>query len=226
MALANVDPESSRAELGMVAQFLVSRQKPNGSWDYPHRTAGDTSISQYAVLGLWEAENAGATVPGEVWDRAARWFLSTQAPAGSWNYHRDEPGQWPENVSMTAAGVGSLLICQRQLQRYRAMRDANNPLLIPLTAEGAPAPLRRRDPGPSDQRCDQPRDRLAGRQFQPARGDHGAFGVLWPLRDRTRRRPRGARLPGPRRLVRAGPELHPRQSGGRRGLERRSSATI
>ena len=137
MALANVDPESSRAELEMVAQFLVSRQKPNGSWDYPHRTAGDTSISQYAVLGLWEAENAGATVPGASGTVPPAGSSPTQAPAGSWNYHRDEPGQWPENVSMTAAGVGSLLICQRQLQRYRAMRDANNPLLIPLTAEGA-----------------------------------------------------------------------------------------
>ena len=140
MALANIDPESSRAELAMVAQFLVSRQKANGSWDYANRTAGDTSISQYAVLGLWEAENAGATVPPGVWDRAARWFLSTQAPGGSWNYHRDESAQWPDNVSMTAAGVGSLLICQRQLQPYRPVRDASNPLLIPLTAEG----LRRR----------------------------------------------------------------------------------
>src|SRR4051794_28348162 len=34
MALANVDPGSSRAELEMVAQYLVSMQKPNGSWDY------------------------------------------------------------------------------------------------------------------------------------------------------------------------------------------------
>ncbi|MEJ7638561.1 MAG: HEAT repeat domain-containing protein, partial [Singulisphaera sp.] len=141
MALANVDPESSRAELGMVAQFLVSRQKANGSWDYTARPAGDTSISQYAVLGLWEAENAGAEVPAGVWDRAARWFLSTQAPAGSWAYHRDEPGQ-PETVSMTAAGVGSLLICRRQLQRYRAVRDTSNPLLIPLTSQG---PRRRYD---------------------------------------------------------------------------------
>lgn len=140
MALANVDPESSRAELGMVAQFLISRQKGNGSWDYTNRTAGDTSISQYAVLGLWEAENAGAAVPAGVWDRAARWFLSTQAPAGSWAYHRDESGAQSDTVSMTAAGVGSLLICQRQLQRYRSGRDAANPLLTPLTLEG----LRRR----------------------------------------------------------------------------------
>ena len=32
-------------------------QNANGSWDYSGRSNGDTSITQYAVLGLWEAEN-------------------------------------------------------------------------------------------------------------------------------------------------------------------------
>ena len=64
------------------------------------------------MLGLWEAENAGVDVPPSVWDRAASWFLSVQASVdGSWNYHRDEP-QYGDSLSMTAAGVGSLLICR------------------------------------------------------------------------------------------------------------------
>jgi HEAT repeat protein len=37
-------------------------------------------------------------------------------------------------MSMTAAGVGSLLLCRRQLERYRAVREGNNPLLVPLTS--------------------------------------------------------------------------------------------
>ncbi len=41
---------------------IMGKQKANGSWDYDNRTFGDTSISQYAVLGLWEAENAGVTI--------------------------------------------------------------------------------------------------------------------------------------------------------------------
>lgn len=134
MALANLDDEGRRAEIEPAAQFLIGRQKPNGSWDYAQRLNGDTSISQYAILGLWEAESAGASIPPEVWDRAAQWFLSVQSSAGSWNYHRDENG--PETISMTAAGVGSLLICQRQLARHRANRGAVSPLLTELVPEG------------------------------------------------------------------------------------------
>jgi hypothetical protein len=135
LALANIPGGSQRAELNAVARYLISQQKTNGSWDYAARTAGDTSISQYAVLGLWEAENGGALVPPEVWERAATWYMSSQAPGGSWNYHRDEAGPSnPETLSMTAAGVGSLLICERQLARYRRNSEISD-LLIPLNPE-------------------------------------------------------------------------------------------
>ncbi len=135
MALANLDAESRRAELGIIARFLVGRQNGNGSWDYTGRDKGDTSISQYAVLGLWEAENAGADVPPEVWDRAAGFFMSVQADGGSWNYHRDEGAVYPETLSMTAAGVGSLLICQRQLTRFRRGADSASSLLTPMSVD-------------------------------------------------------------------------------------------
>ena len=134
MVLANLEAESRRAELTAVARFLASRQNANGSWDYAGRDKGDTSISQYAVLGLWEAENAGAEVPPDVWDRAAGFFMSVQSEGGSWNYHRDE-AHYPETLSMTAAGVGSLLICQRQLARFRRSSDTLSNLLTPLSVD-------------------------------------------------------------------------------------------
>jgi hypothetical protein len=130
MALSNLGAESYRAEIDTVARFLIGRQNANGSWDYTGRNFGDTSISQYAVLGLWEADNGGARVPPEVWDRAARWFLSVQASGGSWTYHRDAGGQ--ETVAMTAAGTGSLLICQRQLGKARQKVESTSSLLVPL----------------------------------------------------------------------------------------------
>jgi hypothetical protein len=133
MALTNLDAMANRGYLAMIATYLMSQQNPNGSWDYVQRTHGDTSISQYAVLGLWEVENAGVTVPPSVWDRAADWFLSTQKTTGAWSYHSDE-SQYEDTLSMTAAGVGSLLICQRQLERYRQERRSISPLLIPLTS--------------------------------------------------------------------------------------------
>lgn len=137
MVLANLDSDDSRAPLGLVAAYIMGRQNPNGSWDYTSRNKGDTSISQYAILGLWEAENAGVDVPAAVWDRAASWFLSVQlSSTGSWNYHRDEP-QYGESITMTAAGVGSLLICRRQLDRFKKGKQGVSPLLAKLTPESS-----------------------------------------------------------------------------------------
>jgi hypothetical protein len=134
MVLSNLDGEEHRGELGMIATYIRGRQNPNGSWDYTGRPHGDSSISQFALLGLWECDNAGVDIPPAVWDRAASWYLSVQASGGSWSYHRDEP-QYGETVSMTAAGVGSLLICRRQLDRYRANRRGENPHLTELKPE-------------------------------------------------------------------------------------------
>ncbi len=136
IALATQDASQNHDKLALLASFISRWQNANGSWDYAGRGQGDTSISQYAVLGLWETENAGIDVSPAVWDRAASWFISVQSSAGSWNYHRDD-STLPETCSMTAAGVGSLLICQRQLERYRQIRGGNSPLLTPLMSEGA-----------------------------------------------------------------------------------------
>ena len=125
MALSNLDAAGNRGYLAMIANYLIGQQRANGSWDYIGRDQGDTSITQYAVLGLWEAENAGVDVSPSVWDRAASWYMSTQYATGGWVYHNDEPS-FPETLSMTAAGVGSLLICQRQLERYRQDRRGTN----------------------------------------------------------------------------------------------------
>src|SRR4051812_44803365 len=74
MVLANMENEEYRSPMSLVAGYLLGRQNANGSWDYTSRTQGDTSISQYAILGLWECENAGFDVPPSVWDKAAAWY--------------------------------------------------------------------------------------------------------------------------------------------------------
>jgi hypothetical protein len=135
MVLANLDAEENRGYIAMIATYLTGRQNANGSWDYVQRNKGDCSISQYGILGLWEAENAGVEIAPAVWDRAAAWFMSVQGGGGSWNYHRDDPN-FPETLSMTAAGVGSLLICQRQLERHRQNKRDAPSLLTSLVAEG------------------------------------------------------------------------------------------
>ena len=82
------------------------------------------------MLGLWEAENAGVRVPPATWERAARWYLSVQS-GGGWTYHPD--ANTPPTVSMTSAGVGSLMICKMQLSPYRKRRERPiSPLLTPV----------------------------------------------------------------------------------------------
>ena len=83
MALSNLDSEAHRSEINAAATYLIGLQKANGSWDYNHRSRGDCSISQYALLGLWESENSGVNVPPSVWDRAAGWYLAAQARLGA-----------------------------------------------------------------------------------------------------------------------------------------------
>ena len=141
MALVNVDSKAYAEQIQGLANFIVGRQSPNGCWDYPSRTDhGDTSISQYALLGLIEAvEVGGAKIPPQVWDKAARWLISTQQGDGAWVYRAEEPGRnlGGPSVSMTGAGIGGLLICQTELvDFFKANQDKINPLLIPIEADG------------------------------------------------------------------------------------------
>lgn len=133
VALANCESAEFKGLISSAAAFILSKQKPNGSWDYSHRSNGDSSISQYAILGLWEADNSGVAVSPSVWDRAAHYYLSTQLDDGSWKYHPDESNQ-PPTISMTAAGVGTLLICRRQIDSLSASRRGVNAALTPLIA--------------------------------------------------------------------------------------------
>ncbi len=87
LALANYDPVGRRSMIEAAAAHLASKQRPNGCWDYDGRSSGDCSISQYAVLGLWEAENVGIRVSPSVWDNAAAFYISVQSPGGGWTYH-------------------------------------------------------------------------------------------------------------------------------------------
>ena len=138
MALATEDPEANRSLIATIATYIVSRQNANGSWDYIGRTPGDTSISQYAVLGLWEAENAGVEIPpAYLGPRGV--VVHVGAELGGKLELPSRRSRQPETCAMTAAGIGSLLICQRQLDRYRSTAASISPLLTPLVTEGSTA---------------------------------------------------------------------------------------
>ena len=87
--LSDADAEANRPYLQAMADYLQTAQRPNGSWDYPDRppaTNGDTSVSHYALLGLWACARAGVDVRPDVWSKAAGWHVTVQNSDGGYSY--------------------------------------------------------------------------------------------------------------------------------------------
>ena len=77
-------------------------------------------MTQYAVAGIAEAQDAGLKVPDRFWERAAGHFLRVQAASGGWSY---SPTSEP-NAAMTCAGLSVLLTARAEV---RAFREADRP---------------------------------------------------------------------------------------------------
>ena len=116
MTYAAADPEKYRDEIARWAEYLEQAQASSGAWTYsasPGRGGGDNSNTQYALLGLHAASEAGFAVRPEVWFRARRYWETTQNFDGSWGYN---PHGTPSG-SMTCAGISSLIITGLKLTR-------------------------------------------------------------------------------------------------------------
>ncbi|MHC5538711.1 DUF4159 domain-containing protein [Singulisphaera rosea] len=113
MALAAANSDRDLVRISADADWLISTQiKPNegrnspGTWSYSRSlNRGDPSNTQYALLGLHAASEAGVKVPPQVWSVARAAWVKAQHPDGSWAY----PGL-PSSASMTSAGISSLVI--------------------------------------------------------------------------------------------------------------------
>lgn len=84
----------------------------SGSWNYTSiemNSGYDNSLTQYGVLGLWEAAKRGLPVPPKLWKRVEDHYLRTQLLDGGWNYRPQWSGA---RGSMTAAGLTCLFITQ------------------------------------------------------------------------------------------------------------------
>jgi hypothetical protein len=112
MAMAAADQEKYREHIQAIADFIIKEQRNHGGWDYPSgENGGDTSISQYGMLGLWAAARAGGNVPKLVWDKAAVWHSKSQLPEGAFSYHPNGGERFAKH-SMTVAGIGSVSIAR------------------------------------------------------------------------------------------------------------------
>jgi len=111
MSFAAANPEKYRDDIARGAEWLENAQTRSGAWTYNDGFGrggggGDNSNTQYALLGLHAASEAGFAVRPEVWLRARRYWELAQNADGSWGYHPHGGA----TGSMTCAGISSLII--------------------------------------------------------------------------------------------------------------------
>lgn len=95
------------------ARWLMKSRLPGGRWSYGTRNIGDgdNSNTQYALLGLQAAAEAGVEIGDDFWSECRKHWVASQTEVGSWGYRgRGASG------SMTVAGIASLVITGRQLR--------------------------------------------------------------------------------------------------------------
>ena len=100
-----INPKKYRAEIQKAAKWLIERQARNGTWDYQGENNGDNSVTQFALLGLKAALNAGVAVDQKVLDLSESHFRRTQLGDGGWGYS-DQVAQM--SPSMIPAGLTAL----------------------------------------------------------------------------------------------------------------------
>ena len=114
MVFAAAEPERDQLRIAANVSWLESAQikpgqrGPPGCWTYTEvPQGGDNSNTQYALLGLNAASEAGIPVKPEVWALARYYWEKAQRRDGGWGYHFGDP---ISTSSMTCAGVSSLVI--------------------------------------------------------------------------------------------------------------------
>ncbi len=119
MVFCAAEPKRDLILIRRNAKWLDEQQIKEGTragmWSYPKPGApnvGDNSNTQFALLGLYEAERAGVPVNDRTWRLSLNHWQKSQNPDGSWGY---EPNFPHGTGSMTSAGIASVIIAAGQL---------------------------------------------------------------------------------------------------------------
>jgi len=122
MLLADANGNAYQEELMAIRDFILSKQHTGGYWDYKpdhnHYFRGDTSITQYGILGLWAIERAGVPVPQSAWNSTARWHVGVQFADGGYNYHPGATSGYERggtSINLTNASLGSMMVARLYL---------------------------------------------------------------------------------------------------------------
>jgi len=138
--LALVPGNKYQSQLKADLKWLLEAPWPRGSKDaggYDYRATlrsaeggrWDNSNTQFGVLGVWMASEAGLEVPPSYWEMIADHWLRHQRPDGGWGYQADQA----PTGSMTAAGLASLFVV---LDRRYADRPKEAPAILSAIEAG------------------------------------------------------------------------------------------
>lgn len=144
------EPHPHLAELQAIARYLQGQQLPNGGWDYPPghrrgRTVGDTSVIQYALLGLWAAERGGVRVDSTVWQKAIQWHIAQQGRDGGFAYvpgTTEGEAKGGALVNMTINAIGSTYIALMHLSPD-SLPELTNPRIVAAPPAETPRDTRK-----------------------------------------------------------------------------------
>ena len=131
MALAAGKKPSDLDKISTLAKRLVGGQLDSGGWAYRLFNVGpsegaDPSNTQFAILGLREAVDAGFDVDRGTWERARAYWENWQNQDGGWGYvKRHRPTA--STGSMTVAGISSLVITKQMLRTDEGVTRVGDP---------------------------------------------------------------------------------------------------
>ena len=155
MVFSRAEPEKDRMLIARNVEKLENSELVDaggrGSWSYFSRKPGmnrggrnigpgaawvglgDNSNSQFALLGLYEAEQVGVKSSDKTWRFARKHWEEGQHPDGSWGY---VGSIGPGMDTMTCAGISSLVIAADRMQPPDA-RVVNGRILCCASREDA-----------------------------------------------------------------------------------------
>lgn len=117
------DDEKMRQLLEIDTMTLLNSAHELSRFDYrvgldpqPSRGRIDNSTTQYGVIGVWSAGQAGLKSSKKFWSDVIANFLETQQPDGGWSYS----GNRNTTESMTVAGLTCLYLAQQNIARQNA----------------------------------------------------------------------------------------------------------
>ena len=147
-ALALYNRPEDAAAIKLDLEWLLKAAKDGAyTYDLPDRyvttaepTLGrrlnrwDNSNSQYGLLGVWSAAEAGFAVPAAYWKEVEDHWTTNQLPNGEWAYRRPDAGD--ARLSMTVAGIASLFVTHDWLVAPKFGNDVGRDPFSPPLLKG------------------------------------------------------------------------------------------